>query len=133
MPRIQLALAALCILAACDQTTTTPSDPGLPADDPRQAELFAGECAIYFAAAEKLMQDGVRVPGSLTRGCPADAARAVSIDPMVSVPPLMSGYPQTLNQKILSRGVPSDLAADIAKSKAFWDQVAKRDSLVAGF
>jgi len=45
----------------------------------------------------------------------------------------MPGYPQTLYQRILARGIPTDVADDIAKSKAFWDQVAKRDSLLAGF
>jgi hypothetical protein len=52
---------------------------------------------------------------------------------MVSVPPVMPGYPQAVYQRILARGIPVDMADDIAKSKAFWDLVARRDSLVAGF
>lgn len=134
MSSLKYALAAICFLAACDQTAQIPPQPEIPADDPRQAELLDAECAIYFAAVAKLAADGRAANGNPTRGCPQDAAsQAVDINPMVSVPPLMAGYPQALYQRILARGIPNDLADDIAKSKAFWDLVARRDSLIAGF
>jgi hypothetical protein len=134
MPSIKHALVAMCLLAACDQTAPIAPQPDLPADDPGQAELIAGECAIYFAAVAQLEAEGRDVSGNPTRGCPAEAAgRAADINAMVSVPPIMPGYPQTLYQRILARGIPTDVADDIAKSKAFWDQVARRDSLLAGF
>lgn len=134
MPSIKHALAALCLLAACEQTAPIAPQPDLPADDPGQAELITGECAIYFAAVARLEAEGRAVSGNPTRGCPAEAAGiAANINAMVSVPPIMPGYPQTLYQRILARGIPVDVADDIAKSKAFWDQVAKRDSLLAGF
>ncbi len=134
MSLFKYAVAAAFFLAACDQTAAIPPQPDLPADDPRQAELRDAECAIYFAAKAQLAADGASASGNPTRGCPDEAAsQAVDINPMVSVPPLMSGYPQTLYQRMVARGIPTDLVDDIAKSKAFWDLVAKRDSLLAGF
>lgn len=134
MPTFKHAFLALFLLAACDQTAAIAPQPDLPADDPRQAELLAAECTIYYAAVTKLEADGRVVGGNPTRGCPADAAGiAADINPMVSVPPVTPGYPQTLYDRMVARGIPADLAGDIAKSKAFWDLVAKRDSLLAGF
>jgi hypothetical protein len=52
---------------------------------------------------------------------------------MVSVPSVTPGYPQTLYDRIIARGIPTDVADEISKSKAFWDMVAKRDSLLADF
>jgi hypothetical protein len=134
VPDIKYAVFALCLLAACDQTPAIAPQPDLPADDPRQAQLIAAECAIYFAAVTKLEAQGTDVSGNPTRGCPPEAA-AVSqdINPMVSFPPMMSGYPQILYQRIVARGIPVATADEIAQSKAFWDLVAKRDSLLAGF
>ena len=134
MPSIKHALVVLCFLAACEQTAPIAPQPDLAADDPGQEALIAGECAIYFAAVARLEAEGRDVSGNPTRGCPAEAAgNAADINAMVSVPPIMPGYPQTLYQRILERGIPADLADDIAKSKAFWDQVAKRDYVLAGF
>ncbi len=134
MPSFKHALAALCLLAACEQTAPIAPQPELDADDPGQAQLIAGECAIYFAAVAQLEAEGRDISGNPTRGCPADAAGvSTDINAMISVPPIMPGYPETLYQRILARGIPVDVADDIAKSKAFWDQVAKRDSLLAGF
>ena len=134
MTSLKYAFAAVCFLVACDQTSAVAPQPDLPADDPGQAVLIEAECAIYFAAVAQLEAEGRAVQGNPTRGCPAEAAgRAADINPMVSVPPVMPGYPQTLYQRILARGIPADLADDISKSKAFWDLVARRDSLLAGF
>jgi hypothetical protein len=131
---VKPALAALFLLAACDQPAPIAPLPDLAADDPGQAQLLAAECAIYFAAVAQLEAEGRDVTGNPTRGCPAAAAaRPADINAMVSVPPVMPGYPQTLYQRILARGIPVDVADDISKSKAFWDLVAKRDSLLAGF
>lgn len=134
MSSFRHAFFALFVLAACDQTAAIAPQPDLPADDPRQVELLAAECTIYFAAVTKLEADGRSANGNPTRGCPADAAGiAADINPMISVPPVTPGYPQTLYERMIARGIPADLAGDIAKSKAFWDLVAKRDSLLAGF
>jgi hypothetical protein len=134
MPSLKYALVAVCCLAACDQTTAVAPQPDLPVDNPGQAVLIKAECAIYFAAVAQLEAEGRAVQGNPTRGCPAEAAAAAAdINPMVSVPPVMPGYPQAVYQRILARGIPVDMADDIAKSKAFWDLVARRDSLVAGF
>lgn len=134
MPAFKPAFFALFLLAACDQTAAIAPQPDLPADDPRQAELLAAECTIYFAAVVKLEAEGRTVDGNPTRGCPAEAAGIpADINPMVSVPPVTPGYPQTLFDRMVARGIPADLAGDIAKSKAFWDMVAKRDSLLADF
>lgn len=134
MSSLKYAVAALFFLAACDQTPAIAPQPDMPADDPAQAVLLEAECAIYFAAVAKLKSDDRAVQGNPTRGCPPEAvARSADINPMVSVPPVMPGYPQTLYQRILARGIPADLADEIAKSKAFWDLVARRDSLMAGF
>ncbi|MFT6074727.1 MAG: hypothetical protein ACJAZ1_001646 [Yoonia sp.] len=134
MPPLKYALVAVCFLAACDQTSGVAPQPDLPADDPGQAVLIEAECAIYFAAVAQLEVEVRAAQGNPTRGCPAEAAgRAADINPMVSVPPVMTGYPQELYQRILARGIPVDMADDIAKSKAFWDLVARRDSLLAGF
>lgn len=127
-------MLALGLLAACDQTAPIAPQPDLPADDPRQAELLAAECTIYFAAVAQLEADGRQVSGNPTRGCPPEAAGVpADINAMVSVPSVTPGYPQTLLDRMLARGIPTDVADDIAKSKAFWDLVAKRDSLLAGF
>lgn len=134
MPSLRYAVFALGLLAACDQTAALPPQPDLPADDPRQAQLLEAECTIYFAAATKLAADGREVSGNETRGCPPEAAGVpADINAMISVPSLTSGYPQTLYDRMLARGIPTDLADDISKSKAFWDLVAMRDSLLANF
>lgn len=134
MPSIKHAILALGLLAACDQTAAIPPQPDLPADDPRQAQLLAAECTIYFAAQLKLEADGRALSGNPTRGCPPEAASIpADINAMVSVPPVTPGYPQTLYDRMIARGIPADVADEISKSKAFWDLVAKRDSLLAGF
>jgi len=134
LPCFRYAVLALGLLAACDQTAPIAPQPDLPADDPRQAQLLEAECTIYFAAVTKLEADGRDLNGNPTRGCPPEAAGvAADINAMVSVPPVTPGYPQTLYDRMIARGIPSDVADDISKSKAFWDLVAKRDSLLAGF
>jgi hypothetical protein len=126
---------ALGLLAACGgQTPAITVDPALPSGDPRQEALVFNECAIYFAAVTKLRADGRAPNGDPTRGCPANAAsRPSDINPMVSVPSVSPGFPQELYQRMIARGVPTDLANDIAKSKAFWDLVAQRDSALGSF
>jgi hypothetical protein len=136
LPSYKHAILALglAVLVACDQTAAIAPQPDFAADDPRQAQLIAAECAIYYAAVTKLETQGREASGNPTRGCPPEAAAvAQDINAMVSFPPLMSGYPQTLYQRILARGIPTDMADEIAQSKAFWDLVAKRDSLLADF
>ncbi len=128
------AILAIGLLAACDQTAAIAPQPDLPPDDPRQAELLKAECTIYFAAVAKLEADGRAVDGNPTRGCPPEAAGvSADINAMVSVPPVTQGYPQTLYDRMVARGIPTDVADDISKSRAFWNLVAKRDSLLAGF
>jgi hypothetical protein len=125
---------ALVFIAACEQTPMITPQVDDDLNTAGQAELLTGECAIYFAAVARLEAEGRAVTGNPTRGCPEQAAGiAADINAMVSVPPVMPGYPQTLYQRIIARGIPSDVADDISKSKAFWDLVAKRDSLLAGF
>ncbi|WP_322889051.1 MULTISPECIES: hypothetical protein [unclassified Yoonia] len=135
---MQLKLTAalvLGLLAGCGaQAPLVSVDPALPTGDPRQERLVFNECAIYFAAVQKLRADGRSANGDPTRGCPADAAaRPTDINPMVSVPSVSPGFPQDLYNRMIARGVPTDLANDIARSKAFWDLVAFRDSTVGSF
>lgn len=127
-------LFTIALLAACEQTAPIAPQPDLPADDPRQAQLLAAECTIYFAAVTKLEAEGREVSGNPTRGCPPEAAGvSADINAMVSVPSVTPGYPQTLYDRIIARGIPTDMADEISKSKAFWDMVARRDSLLADF
>lgn len=134
MFRRSIAASALFFVAACDQTPAIQGDPNLPLDDPRQAALVLSECAIYFAALQQLESEGRSASGNPTRDCPAEAAgRAADINPRVSVPPVSPGYPETLYQRMIARGLPVDLADDIAKSQAFWNLVAQRDSAVGTF
>lgn len=130
-----LRLAAPLLLAACVEGAALGVETGLPAGDPGQEALAVRECEIYFAAVRELEAEGRNAPASLTRGCPdaAETAPAVDIAPMISPPPMMSGYPTTLDARMRARGMPDDLADQVAQSKAFWDLVARRDSLVAGF
>ena len=133
---MQLKLTAACVLgllAGCaGQGALVAVDPALPTGDPRQERLVFNECAIYFAAVETLRADGRRPNGNPTRGCPAEAAaRPADINPMVSVPSVSPGFPQELYGRMIARGVPQDLADDIARSKAFWDLVAFRDSVIS--
>lgn len=135
---MQIKLVAACVLgllAGCaPQGALVTVDPALPTGDPRQERLVFNECAIYFAAVEKLRADGRRPTGNPTRGCPAEAAaRPADINPMVSVPSVSPGFPQELYGRMIARGAPDDLADDIARSKAFWDLVAFRDSVIADF
>lgn len=117
------------LLAACDQTAPIGGDPDLPLDDPHQAGLVMRECAIYFAAAQRLAGEGRSADGNMTAGCPEEArARPADINAMVSVPPVTPGYPETLYQRMIARGMPVDVADDVAKSRAFWNLVAARDS-----
>jgi hypothetical protein len=127
--RPTLLAATLYLLAACDQIPEIQAEPDLPLDDPRQTALVLSECAIYFAAVQQLESDGRSANGNPTRDCP-DAARgrAADINPRVSVPPVSPGYPETLYNRMIARGIPVDLADDIAKSQAFWNLVAQRDS-----
>ncbi|WP_342075693.1 hypothetical protein [Yoonia sp. SS1-5] len=126
--------ASAFLLIGCAQTSAIAVDPALPADDPRQKALVVSECAIYFAAVAKLEQDGRRAAGDPTRNCPPEArSRPADINPMVSVPSVTQGYPQTLYQRMSARGLPQDLVDDIAKSNAFWNLVAQRDSSIADF
>ena len=74
MTSLKYAFAAVCFLAACDQTSAVAPQPDLPADDPGQAVLIEAECAIYFAAVAQLEAEGRAVQGNPTRGCPAEAA-----------------------------------------------------------
>ena len=125
---------ALCLLAACDQTPPIVVEDNLPADDPRQQALVISECGIYYAAVAKLEQAGQAANGNPTKDCPIEArAKAADINPMVSVPPVTPGYPETLYQRMIARGIPTAMADDISKSKAFWDLVAQRDSAYASF
>ncbi|EBA10571.1 hypothetical protein [Roseobacter sp. CCS2] len=134
MPSFKYAVLAVGILAACEQTAPIAPQPDLPADDPRQVQLLAAECTIYFAAVTKLEAEGRTVSGNPTRGCPPEAAGvSADINAMVSVPPVTPGYPQTMYDRMIARGIPVDLADEISKSKAFWDLVARRDSLLADF
>ena len=134
MPSFKYAVFALGLLAACDQTAPIAPQPDLPADDPRQAQLLQAECTIYFAAVTKMEADGREFSGDPTRGCPPEAASIpADINAMISVPSVTPGYPQTMYDRMVARGIPVDVADEIAKSKAFWDLVAKRDSLLAGF
>lgn len=134
MPSLKPIILALGLLAACDQTAPIAPQTDLPADDPRQAELLSAECTIYFAAVARMEDEGRDVSGNPTRGCPPEAAaRSADINAMVSVPSVTPGYPQTLFDRMTARGIPADLVDDMSKSKAFWDLVAKRDSLLAGF
>ncbi|MFQ1700868.1 hypothetical protein ACJ5NV_09750 [Loktanella agnita] len=119
------------LIAACDQAPAIGADPALPLDDPRQETLVLAECAIYFAAEQKLAQDGQSAKGSMTANCPEEArARPADINPMVSVPSITPGYPETLYQRMIARGMPQALADDVAKSRAFWNLVAARDSVL---
>ncbi|SFS11184.1 hypothetical protein [Yoonia litorea] len=121
------------VLAACSPMSPVDEGLNLAADDPRQIELTFQECAIYFAARDALQAQGRTASSGLTRGCPANASEAaVDITPMVSPPPMMSGFPTALDARIRARGVPDDLADDVVRSKAFWDLVARRDSILAG-
>lgn len=134
MFRLNSAAAAFCILAACDQTPAIQGDPNLPLDDPRQQALVLSECAIYFAAVQKLESEGRSANGNPTRDCPAEArGRSADINPRVSVPPVSPGYPETLYGRIIARGIPTDLADEISRSQAFWNLVAQRDSAVGSF
>jgi hypothetical protein len=134
MSPIKIAILACGLLAACDQTPPIVVEDNLPLDDPRQQALVMSECAIYYAAVAKLESDGLSADGNPTKDCPVEArARSADINPMVSVPSVTPGYPETLYQRMIARGIPADLAADIAKSKAFWDLVAQRDSAYANF
>ncbi|MFO8127698.1 hypothetical protein [Yoonia sp.] len=134
MPSFKYAVLALGLLAACDQTASIAPQADLPPDDPRQAELLAAECTIYFAAVTKLQAEGRPLRANPTRGCPPQAAAVpADINAMASVPPVTIGYPLALYERMIARGIPADAADDISKSKAFWDLVAKRDSLIAGF
>lgn len=135
---MQLKLTAALVLglvAGCGaQAPLVSVDPSLPTGDPRQERLVFNECAIYFAAVQKLQADGRSANGDPTRGCPSDAAaRPTDINPMVSVPSVSPGFPQDLYNRMIARGVPTDLADDISRSKAFWDLVAFRDSTVGSF
>ncbi|MEO1640623.1 MAG: hypothetical protein AAFU41_15380 [Pseudomonadota bacterium] len=128
-----LMLVVFGAFAACETTAPIAPQPDLPADDPAQEELLTSECAIYYAAVAKLEADGREVSGNPTRGCPAAAiAIPADINPMVSVPPVTPGYPQTLYDRMLARGLPGDLVDDIAKSRAFWSLVARRDTIMLG-
>jgi hypothetical protein len=134
LSRLKTVVAAICLLAACDQTPAIEVEPDLPADDPRQQRLVISECAIYFAALQKLESDGRSASGNPTRDCPDEArGRSADINPRVSVPPVSPGYPEMLYQRMIARGIPTDLADDIAKSQAFWNLVAQRDSALATF
>ncbi len=134
MSRLPIFAAALCLLAACEQTPANVAQPDLPLDDPRQAALVVSECAIYFAAVQKLESEGRSANGNPTSDCPEEArGRAADINPRVSVPPVSEGYPTTLYNRMIARGVPTDLADDISKSQAFWNLVAQRDSALATF
>ncbi|ARU00747.1 hypothetical protein [Yoonia vestfoldensis] len=135
---MQLKLTAACVLgllAGCaGQGALVAVDPALPTGDPRQERLVFNECAIYFAAVQSLRADGRRPNGNPTRGCPAEAAaRPADINPMVSVPAVSAGFPQELYGRMVARGLPKDQVDDIARSKAFWDLVAFRDSVISGF
>jgi hypothetical protein len=134
LPSLKHAVLALGLLAACDQTAPIAPQPDLTADDPRQAVLLSSECAIYFAAVARMEADGIPVSGNPTRGCPPEAVSIqADINPMVSVPSVTPGYPQTIYDRMISRGIPASIADDVAKSRAFWNLVAQRDSLLAGF
>lgn len=134
MPSFKPTILVLGLLAACEQTAPIAPQPDLPPDDPRQAALLSSECTIYFAAVARMEADGTPVSGNPTRGCPPEAAGvSADINAMISVPSVTGGYPQTLYDRMLSRGIPVEVADDISRSKAFWDLVAKRDSLLADF
>ena len=134
MPSLKPAIFVIGLLAACEQTAPITPQPDLPSDDPRQEQLLFSECTIYFAAVTRMEAEGLEVSGNPTNGCPPEAAGVpTDINAMISVPSVTAGYPQTLYDRMLARGIPSEIVDDISKSKAFCDLVAKRDSLLADF
>ncbi|MDZ7824289.1 MAG: hypothetical protein U5K75_09820 [Ahrensia sp.] len=116
-------LAAL-ILGGCTST--------LPPDDPRQAELIASECGLYFAAESQLIAAGRTEGRNMSEGCP-ESARAAVVDISAIEPPhqFTSSYAETLYRRMIARGMPKDIALQVSKSAAFKNVVDLRDTIYA--
>ena len=120
MSSFRVAILACGLLAACDQTPPIVVEDNLPLDDPRQQALVMSECAIYFSAVAKLEADGLSANGNPTKDCPVEArARAADINSMVSVPSVTPGYPETLYQRMIARGILDVSRFDAAPLIAF--------------
>ncbi len=81
--------------------------------------LVAEECALYVAAARDMNARGQAVRSSMLEGCEAGI---VSADLSTTVTrQAVTRFPELIYRRMLARGVSSETALKISKTKAYWD------------
>ncbi len=91
-------------------------------------ELQAKECAIFASASAALVDRGQTVQGLLA-DCPMHLQVANADITRLANPPRYQGrVAGELHQTLMQRGVPKDMADQIAMSRAFGDWVNLRTS-----
>lgn len=90
-------------------------------DSAAQQTLVVKECAIYLAAEQQLDAEGRGMGGSLSAGCP-DGVTPGNIS-ATGVAGQATGFSDILFRRMIARGMPQDLAVQVATSPAFKDLV----------
>ncbi|MEP3342572.1 MAG: hypothetical protein ABJO09_09735 [Hyphomicrobiales bacterium] len=91
-------------------------DSGVATNPQAQQSLVTQECAIYFAAEERLAAEG-RPVARMSNGCAPGIAPA-NIAP-TGVAGQSTSFSEILFKRMIARGMPQDVAVDISTSAAF--------------
>ena len=101
------------------------------APQPAPADRIAAECALLAAAAARMATTGTPAHTGLSEGCPGITARdtrplaqqtaSLRTANAAALPPRVApgGRAEDVFRRMITRGVPASIAADLATSDAF--------------
>ena len=125
--RLVITLLVLMALSSCQSASPTAI---FEPEDQTKAALVESECAIYFAVLTKLANEDRQANGNIAEGCPSAAIDIVAdIEPRNQSRQIESRYGTILYQRMIARGMPKDIADEVAKSNAFFDIVQDTDTV----
>ncbi len=113
------AIVLVSFLVGC-QTDGAPT----PSATASVSDVILKECAVYFAIVTRLANENIPSNGNIAEDCPGEADINADITPINPPPSMDERLASNLFRKMIARGVPSAIAADVSKSQAFADWVA---------
>ncbi len=99
----------------------------VPVDDKARQALVDRECALYFAVTKEMAARGLPEVQSLVSGCKSTDL-VVDIKPMEPPPQITSRFGTQVYDRMKARGMPTDIADEVRKSRAFVDVVSRSDA-----